>query len=165
MSRDHFTSGPRHHGQRRWLLPILCLATLYAAPQGLSAADNKEVQAPKENAESSKATPSPSAGKPDSAAPTVDAKGKTSNLTIIVSGGKKPRKQTEVRVTPAPQPGGTKTKEITGHTNDDGKYVFSELPVGEVDVLVLPTGPWRTKRQRIPLKAGDHTLKIELEPL
>lgn len=167
MSREHGTGGARHHVQRYWLLPMFCLVTLCAAPEVLFAVDDKAGQTPKKNAEPLKTAPSPGAGKGESEAPStrVDEKAKTSNLTIVVRGGKKPSEQAEVRVTPIPQPGGKRIGSVVGFTDAQGQSVFSALPAGTVEVLVIATGPWKTNRQQITLKAGDNPLKIDLEPL
>jgi len=91
-----------------------------------------------------------------------NAKAKTSTLTIIVRGGKKPTEQAEVRVT-AVSPT-SKTGEIRRFTNSKGQIVLSSLEVGTVEILVIAKG-WKTNRRQITLKAGNNPLTIDLEPL
>lgn len=152
----------RPHSRRKRLLAAFGLAAiLCAAPQAQPASNDKDA---KKNAEQPKKAPNQgedkAAGEPSDVP--VDAKAKKSNLTIVVSGGKKPTEQAEVRVTAVSQTG--KTGEIRRFTNSRGQIVFSALDVGTVEILVIAKG-WKTSRQQITLKAGDNPLKIELEPL
>ena len=164
MNGKHLTGGMRQQVRRHRLMAIFGLAILCASPPVLVAHDANEVYGSEKNLEEPKLIPSQSTNMADSESPTnpVDAKIKTSNLKVVVSGGTKEIQQADLLVTPVQQSGEKKPPEIKGFTDKNGQHVFSALPVGTVEVRVIAK-IWKTKKQQIALKAGENELTIELE--